>query len=155
MSGGVTYVVGDATRPVGSGPKVLAHVCNDLGLWGAGFVLALSKRYPAAEREYLKVFANGGLDLGRVQFVEAGKDLTVANMVAQRGVRRVKGPPIRYEALRRALDEVGLYALERSASVHMPRIGCGLAGGRWDKVEPLVRGSLAARGIPVTVYDLA
>ncbi|MEU2680946.1 hypothetical protein ABZ638_29070 [Streptomyces sp. NPDC007107] len=40
------------------------------------------------------------------------------------------------------------------ASVHMPRIGCGLAGGTWARVEPLVTGRLVARGIEVTVYDV-
>jgi hypothetical protein len=35
----------------------------------------------------------------------------------------------------------------------MPRIGCGLAGGRWDRVEPLVRVALVHRGVSVTVYD--
>jgi hypothetical protein len=40
------------------------------------------------------------------------------------------------------------------ASVHMPRIGCGLAGGEWPKVEMLVKYFLTDRGISVTVYDL-
>ncbi|MFE3494555.1 hypothetical protein [Streptomyces sp. NPDC059175] len=44
-------------------------------------------------------------------------------------------------------------ALELGASVHMPRIGCGLAGGRWSRVEPLVVERLVARGVAVTVYD--
>jgi hypothetical protein len=35
----------------------------------------------------------------------------------------------------------------------MPRTGCGLAGGKWSRVEPLVSDRLARRGIPVTVYD--
>jgi hypothetical protein len=35
----------------------------------------------------------------------------------------------------------------------MPRIGCGLAGGRWERIEPLIQHNLAERGIPVTVYD--
>ncbi len=39
------------------------------------------------------------------------------------------------------------------ASVHMPRIGCGLAGGKWSRVEPLVTERLAKRDIAVTVYD--
>ncbi|GAA2522382.1 hypothetical protein GCM10010423_14150 [Streptomyces levis] len=37
--------------------------------------------------------------------------------------------------------------------MHMPRIGCGLAGGRWARVEPLVEERLVRQGIPVTVYD--
>lgn len=36
---------------------------------------------------------------------------------------------------------------------YMPRIGCGLAGGTWPRVEPLVENRLVRRGIPVTVYD--
>ena len=38
------YVTGDATVPQGGGPKILVHLCNDAGGWGAGFVLAVSRR---------------------------------------------------------------------------------------------------------------
>jgi hypothetical protein len=44
-------------------------------------------------------------------------------------------------------------AVELGASVHMPRIGCGLAGGNWSRVEPLVTERLVRRGLAVTVYD--
>jgi hypothetical protein len=37
--------------------------------------------------------------------------------------------------------------------VHLPRIGCGLAGGTWKRVEPLIDARLCARDVPVTVYD--
>jgi hypothetical protein len=35
----------------------------------------------------------------------------------------------------------------------MPRIGCGLAGGRWECVKPLIEARLVAASVPVTVYD--
>jgi hypothetical protein len=35
----------------------------------------------------------------------------------------------------------------------MPRIGCGLAGGKWSEVEPLIEEHLIAAGVPVTAYD--
>ncbi|WP_285749234.1 hypothetical protein [Lentzea sp. NBRC 105346] len=35
----------------------------------------------------------------------------------------------------------------------MPRIGCGLAGGEWDRIEPLITSELVDHDIPVTVYD--
>jgi O-acetyl-ADP-ribose deacetylase (regulator of RNase III) len=41
----IFYMTGDATAPVGEGQKLIVHVCNDIGAWGAGFVLALSKRW--------------------------------------------------------------------------------------------------------------
>jgi len=39
------------------------------------------------------------------------------------------------------------------ASVHMPRIGCGLAGGTWDQFQPLIEETLLAANIPVFIYD--
>ena len=30
--------------------------------------------------------------------------------------------------------------------------GCGLAGGKWDKIEPIVRDELLTHDIPVYVY---
>jgi hypothetical protein len=44
--------------------------------------------------------------------------------------------------------------MDRRASVHMPRIGSGQAGGNWDIIEELVDHHLCAQGIRVTVYDL-
>lgn len=40
----ILYIKGDATAPIGSGVKVITHICNDIGGWGKGFVLALSKK---------------------------------------------------------------------------------------------------------------
>ena len=74
-------------------------------------------------------------------------------MVAQHGIRSgVEGPPIRYDALLKCLKELGLYAHQLQANVHMPRIGCGLAGGKWEKVELLIAETLP--GTQVFVYDL-
>jgi hypothetical protein len=36
----------------------------------------------------------------------------------------------------------------------MPRIGCGLAGGRWELIDPIIDDELVTRGVDVTVYDL-
>ena len=44
-------------------------------------------------------------------------------------------------------------AAELEASVHMPRIGCGLAGGTWARIEPLIERRLISAGTAVTVYD--
>ncbi|MFG2903864.1 macro domain-containing protein [Kitasatospora sp. NPDC048286] len=157
--GEITYVRGDATTPQGKGVKVIAHVCNDLGGWGRGFVLALSRRWPepeAAYRRWHRERAKNDFGLGAVQLVPVDPHLWVANLVGQRGIRtgRSTGVPVRYEAIDTGLTALGEHALGLGASVHMPRIGCGLAGGRWERVEPLVTARLAARGVPVTVYDV-
>ena len=53
-------------------------------------------------------------------------------MIGQQGMRTgSKGVPIRYKAVRSCLEKLADEAEELNASVHMPRIGCGLAGGKW------------------------
>ncbi|MER5643457.1 macro domain-containing protein [Streptosporangium sp. NPDC002524] len=152
----ISYVTGDATVPVGGDPKIIAHVCNDAGGWGRGFVVALSRRWPAPEAAYRAWYRQGdGFALGAVQLVQVDEGLWVANMVAQRGVRATKaGPPIRYEAVSRCLETLADHAVELGAGVHLPRIGCGLAGGTWDRIEPIIDECLVKRDVQVTVYDL-
>lgn len=150
------YVLGDATDPYGDGKIIIAHVCNDVRAWGAGFVLALSRRWPQPERAYRKLaMQRGALKLGTVQMVPVTDRITVANMIAQHGIYAQEGvPPIRYDALEACLDIVASHAKAATASVHMPRIGCGLAGGTWDQVGPLVERSLCDHDVVVWVYDL-
>lgn len=69
-----------------------------------------------------------------VDFVPVEPDIMVANMCAQNGVRSRKNPVrLNYEALEICLTKVGEYALRHTASVHMPKIGTGLAGAKWKK----------------------
>ena len=43
--------------------------------------------------------------------------------------------------------------LDLGASVHMPGIGCGVAGGTWDRIEPIIFRTLRERDVAVNVYD--
>lgn len=153
----IRFIQGDATRPQAKGNRIIAHICNDLGGWGKGFVLAVSKRWPepeAAYRAWHRDRAKNDFALGAIQVVPVEQYLWVANMVAQRGMKTgSKGPPIRYEAVRACLKKLAAESERLGASVHMPRIGCGLAGGRWEEVEPIIVDELASRGVEVTVYD--
>lgn len=154
----ITYLVGDATRPTGAGKKIIVHICNNIGAWGSGFVLALSRRWPEPEKEY-RAWHQGRrrmpFQLGRTQFVQVEKDIFVINLIGQDGIRSVRGiPPIRYKAVSEGLEIVCAHAKAESASVHMPRIGCGLAGGRWAEMEPIIKRELDSQGVQVYVYDL-
>ncbi|TVL91177.1 macro domain-containing protein [Streptomyces sp. SAJ15] len=158
MSAEIGYECGDATRPPGPGPKIIAHVCNDAGRWGAGFVVAVSRRWPQPEAAYREWYCgrqSNDFALGAVQLVQTQDDVWVANMIGQHGIRsRTRTEvPVRYEAIDQALESLSNHASALAASVHMPRIGCGLAGGRWERIEPLIAHHLTAQGISVTVYD--
>lgn len=154
----IAYVVGDATTPKADGPKIVVHVCNDIGAWGRGFVVALSRRWPEPEQRYRAWHCgeeSQPFTLGQVQLVKVEEDTWVANLIGQRDIRASGGlAPIRYAAVREGLRLVSAEARKLGASIHMPRIGCGLAGGRWEEVGPIVEQELATQGISVTVYDL-
>lgn len=148
------YIKGDATCPQASGVKIIAHVVNTLGKWGKGFVVAVSDRWPETRQKYLDWYRNGPeFDLGAVQFIQVEPYIWVANMVGQQGIRTgSKGPPVRYEAIEKCLEQVRIKAQELGASVHCPKIGAGLAGGRWDLIEPLIQKQLVDHDVDTTVY---
>ena len=146
----INYVIGDATAPQGEGKKIICHICNDMGAWGAGFVLALSAKWTYPENRYRAI---PRYELGDAMVLKVEENLYVANMIGQHGVRsNANGtPPIRYQAVAEALMKVNKIAKEMGATLHMPRIGCGLAGGEWQEIEKILK---AVVSVDVTVYDL-
>jgi hypothetical protein len=86
--------------------------------------------------------------------VSVRDDLTLVSLVAQHGFKPSAGPRLRYSALSSALEKVAHLAIAKGATVHMPRIGAGEAGGDWRIIEGIVQETLTARGIMVTVYHL-
>jgi len=153
----ITYTSGDATAPVGVGHKIIAHICNDIGGWGKGFVVAISRRWPEPEADYRRWYAErdkNDFGLGAIRIVSVAVDLSVANMIGQRDIKRLGGsPPIRYDAVRSCLRALREAAHFLTATIHMPRIGCGLAGGDWTEVESIIHDELSKHDIAVTVYD--
>ncbi|MBC1547508.1 macro domain-containing protein [Listeria sp. FSL L7-1435] len=151
----ITYLKGDATNPVAKGNKIIAHICNDVGGWGKGFVLAISRKWKEPEKAYRKWYKDkNDFELGEVQLIPVTEYISVCNMIGQKGIKTgSKGAPIRYEAVESCLEKLGEMAKEQQASIHMPRIGCGLAGGKWEVIEPIIRKTLIDNGIEVYVYD--
>ena len=168
----IIYVVGDATEPQGNdgGMNIIVHCCNDKGGWGAGFVMAISKKWPEPEERYRRWFTTGykadsiikPLELGDIQNVMVDDTtgfLYVCNLIGQHDTRPDSEgiSPIRYDAIFRGLTRLQRQ-IERSngsrpIAVHMPRMGAGLAGGDWNIIEAIVKSTLTDKGIPVIVYD--
>lgn len=179
-------VKGDATKPqfLGNDTKVIIpHVCNDIGMWGSGFVLALNNAFGFGPRQaYLRwyggergAFADDAygisvhyatpqgekpaFQLGQTQFVTLkGKNIVIASMVAQHAVK-VRGwedddrPPIRYGALLDCMRQVQYVAAQNNAEIHAPRFGSDLAGGAWDVILQMIREEWVDKNITTTIYE--
>jgi hypothetical protein len=136
MSGTFNHVMGDATQPadIRKIPIVIPHVCNDVGAWGAGFVLAVSRSVRSGPRDgvqdlvegrltvpqgtlkkVVKVRGNNGeFGLGATQFVKVPDlKLVVANMVAQHGLRAKRRTDARPSATARSSIACERYATSR------------------------------------------
>jgi len=158
---GIRYRRGDVARPDANGPILIAHVVSDSArAWGRfGVARSLAFRYPDAAKAFRawSIADSEHLLLGKIHQVVVNGDVPVAiaSMVAQRGYGPSIEPRLVYSALAQALDRVAELAQRDGASVHLPRIGAGQAGGRWDLAEELIDQRLVRAGIAVTVYTPA
>jgi hypothetical protein len=73
-------------------------------------------------------------------------------MIAQKGIHAENGiPPIRYDALEKALSDASDFANKNDLVIAMPRIGAKLAGGDWAKIEEIIKDTVS---VECYVYTL-
>ena len=153
----ITYLFGDARRPRGTGKRVIAHIVNDATPnWGGGFALEVAKEWPFVQDDFRQWVEQdrSKFSLGNVHCTRIDDNISMVHMIAQRGYGRSNSPRIRYDALNDALDNLREIAYRNGATVHMPRIGTGQAGGHWELIRELIDECLVRRGIPVFIYAL-
>ncbi|WP_417540036.1 ImmA/IrrE family metallo-endopeptidase [Marinobacter sp.] len=148
---------GNVLEPRNGGKKVICQLVNDKAVkWGGGVARKIAKRFPYAEKAFGEQVVQIPLGdrLGQVIFVEASKDLTIASLIAQEGFGPSLFPRIRYGALQNCLEEVADHAKSIEASIHLPKIGTGSAGGDWSTIEEMLDNVMVRAGLFVTVYDV-
>jgi O-acetyl-ADP-ribose deacetylase (regulator of RNase III) len=155
--GQIKYVHGDVFEPRGPENKIICQLVNDQArFWGGGVAKSAAKKVPQAQKEFSNwiISIPRARRLGEVHFAEVSSSIFIASLIGQEGFGEASSPRIRYAALEKSFERVAEFALTRSASVHMPRIGAGQSGGSWETVEEIILDTLVTDGIPVTVYDL-
>lgn len=147
---------GDASKPRGSGKKIIAQVVNTSGGLGLGFGKSLSKNYPQVKAALDAWHADKNkFKLGTSQLVPISNDLFVFQMLAQKGLfERNDGIPLKYSSLKQCLVDLRNEALKLKASIHMPLIGAGQARGNWEVIQGMIHDELASKGVSVNIYLL-
>lgn len=158
---GVEYRTGDVTDTYRDGPALIAHVVNDAArAWGRrGVAAALAARFPESARAFhaWAVAAPANLSAGNVHIVSDSREgvrVDIASLVAQRGYGPGATTRLDYAALRTGLESVAEHAFRHHLAVHLPRIGTGQAGGRWDMVLDIVVDVLVTKGLQVVVHTM-
>ena len=118
-------------------PKgILVHQVNTQGIMGGGIALQIRQKWPTLFAEYEQRCLSGDLELGGVHFYQINKWLWVANLAGQNDLG---GVATVYGAYETALPLVLGLSAKENLPVYLPHgIGCGLAGGDWGTMEPLL-----------------
>lgn len=118
---------------------LVVHGCNAQGVMGSGVARALRERHPRMFHDYRKVFESEGLALGSVIWTPVHENLHIASAITQEFYGRYPGRQyVCYDALDSALKKVRQKAIETNLPIFINPIGCGLGGGKWEVVGPML-----------------
>lgn len=127
---------------------ILVHGCNAQGVMESGIALQVKQRHPKAYREYERVVSTSPpshrkmLLLGATPWVEVSKDLIIVNAITQENYGSDGKKYVSEKAIETAFNFVQALAASRRLPVHFPLIGCGLGGGEWSKIGPIIERAL-------------
>lgn len=128
---------------INSNVDVIAHQVNCHFIMGGGVAYALRRAWPEIYRMYKKlgdsVECKPSDWLGECQIVEIDQDRYVANLFGQEDLGCDK-QYTDYDALKESLNKLK-FKVEYMGlkTIAFPwGIGCGLAGGDWDIVKPMI-----------------
>jgi len=153
----IRTVHGNVLEPRNGGAKIICQLVNDKAIkWGGGIARKMAKRFPKAEARFSDAMIKLPQDarLGSVIFSQADDDITIASLIAQEGFGPSLFPRIRYAALGSCFESVVLRATEHSATIHMPKIGTGVAGGDWSTIEEMLDDVMVRADLSVTIYEI-
>ncbi|XP_024010779.1 probable helicase CHR10 [Eutrema salsugineum] len=169
-AGSVHFVYGDCTHPstVPHEPAIIFSCVDDSGNWGRGGMFdALSKLSNIVPDAYHRASEFKDLHLGDLHLIkvddnddqenaEESKPLWVALAVAQsyKPRRKVPRSSISIPDLECCLAKASFSASQKSASLHMPRIGYrdGSDRSQWYTVERLLRKYSSIFAVEIFVY---
>ncbi len=132
---------------------VIAHGCNCFCTMGAGIAKGVAARFPQALEADQQTPEGDRAKLGTCSFAEIetphGK-LTVVNAYTQFHYRG-RGDKADYEAIRACMRWLAEH--HGQSKIGLPKIGAGLAGGDWPRIERIIGEELVGCDVTVVEYQ--
>jgi len=117
---------------------IIVHGVNTCGAFGSGIAGQIRKQYPAVHKRYEKEVKNGDFILGEISAVMVGPDKVIINAATQPTFGYDGKQHVDYDAVRECFKKVERVATFFDLPVHYPMIGCGLGGGKWEIIGPII-----------------
>ena len=119
---------------------IFCHQVNCKGKMGAGLARQIREKYPEVYKDYKEYCEQGLAKLGDILPIPTNDGRICINMFAQYGYGR-DSLKTDYNAFSKCLMDLRRRCNNARADVTIAfpyRIGCGLAGGDWDIILPLL-----------------
>jgi O-acetyl-ADP-ribose deacetylase (regulator of RNase III) len=111
------------------------HGVNIMGKMASGFAKFVKDLYPEVRQTYIEVCERQELKPGGMLPLKAKDGMWVLNLASQDH----PGPNARYEWLESSLIETFKFLKEKGLTgIALPKIGAGIGGLEWDKVEQII-----------------
>ena len=162
----INYTDGDLITLAKSGKfDVIAHGCNCHSTMGAGIAPQMAKAFGCDKFEMELIGSDinklGNIDyrtlvLGEDAMLNTGKNqyLTVVNAYTQfnYGKNHADGDarPFNYEAFTLCMKKMNIVFAGKH--IGMPKIGAGLAGGNWNRIENIINTELKDCQVTIVNY---
>ena len=128
---------------------IIAHGCNCHQMMGAGIALGVKKVFPMAHLIDHKDKREPIQRLGDLTYVHnIGSDVFVVNLYTQ----FYGGANLDYSALELSLRKLTM-EFPAPRRIGLPMIGCGIAGGDWNKVKRIIKRVLSEYDVTIVIYD--
>lgn len=145
----IVYIKGDVLK---SDERIIVHGCNCFNTMGSGIAKQIKKLFPNAYDEDQKTQKGDRTKLGRFSSALCADDsVVIVNAYTQYRYGRDK-VHVNYDALRTAMSRICVDLPD--VPIAMPKIGCGLAGGDWEKVSEILEEVASKYNRTFHVYEL-
>lgn len=144
------YVEGDLVKTAPN-YDLIVHGCNCQCVMGGGIAKQIKKAYPEAYLVDTMTKKGDKSKLGTISVYD-GEDVKIINAYTQFDYKWDEdNPPVDYDAIRSCMKLIK----ERYSGkkIGLPKIGCGLAGGDWDKVEAIIEEELEGENVIIVEYN--
>lgn len=150
--GSLNYIKGDLIK---TEARVIVHGCNCFCNMGSGVAKAIKLHFPEAFQADQETTRGDKKKLGTISYAES-KGKLVVNAYTQHGyghqARQIKGKSDLFEYRKFVSCLAAIRELtSEDDTIAFPKIGAGLAGGDWDKIEEMIRKGLHDRNVLIHV----
>lgn len=119
---------------------IVVHGCNSQGVMASGVAKSVKLMYPGAFAQYSHDIVTKHFGLGDISvYTAAPNELIVVSAITQEFYGREPNTRyVSYDAIDRCFARVFVLAEYVGLTVHIPKIGAGLAQGDWNIISKII-----------------